>query len=453
MKEVKTHPKTIDMSNQKESDSWIFNDSEIAKTKENLTSKIATHDYADLLQKIENDSSIKDEVIKQIQEAKLSDIEGMTDAFKQDLNTVIQKVMGHALAIGGKFDNLRKFNEIEKGIIDSATRRLTGAEQGLKSAESVSDNWWNRTFAARVKKIAKAQQALADAQAAAAESKTKAEVLFNDRLRDADISQGLQQFLHMSAVAQEILTENAKTCAEQADVLEAQHKQAQSMFEQTAGRKTTLEAELGQLEEKLKEAVAERANYTKGTPEAAQHEEKISAIQVIHDNKRIEFDRMLAIHNSKERFVNIIMTDLTALKKVRGTLLALTAQLRSDTEERVHTYEAVLRLIQASKTQEIGSAIEKIGVETDQKNIEIATAITSAALKDAEGRLLEHPERMKAIYRVMEAMTSISERSRKILDSYKEMLKEGYGGESKGTGDGGGKKSETEDVFADLQTK
>lgn len=441
------------MANQKESDSWIFNDSEIAKTKEKLTSKIATHDYADLLQKVENDSSIKDEVIRQLREAKLSDIEGMTNAFKDDLNTIIQKVMGHALAIGGKFDNLRKFNEIEKGIIDSATNRLKSAEAELKDAESTANNWWNRTFGGRAKKIVRAQQALADAQTAAEESRTKAEVLFNDRLRDADISEGLQQFLHMSAVAQEILTENAKTCADQAEVLEVQHKRAQSMFEQTAERKTTLEAELLELEEKLKEAITERANYTKGTPEAAQHEEKISGIQVIHDNKRIEFDRMLAIHNSKERFVNIIMTDLTALKKVRGTLLALAAQLRSDTEERVHTYEAVLRLIQSSKTQEIGSAIEKIGVETDQKNIEIATAITSAALRDAEERLLDHPERMKAIYKVMEAMTSISERSRKILDSYKEILKEGYGGEGNQGADGGGKKSAAEDVFADLQTK
>jgi hypothetical protein len=166
-------------------------------------------------------------------------------------------------------------------------------------------------------------------------------------------------------------------------------------------------------------------------------EEQIVALK---NRKELAFE-------TKEKAARII--HLEAQTTTKNNLKQLIGQLKSDTEERVTTYESGLQLIQSATAQEAASIYEEAGVKTDQKITEIAAKVFVGSEKDRIERIKKQPERMAALHEVLKAMAEatakykeedakiVEEHSRKFgIDvsetfSYKYENKEGDGDDPK----------------------
>jgi hypothetical protein len=439
-------------TDEKTDDNWMFQDPNGTKTKEKYATSLAGHNYSDMLDKLENATTDqKDDVIEKIVNAKLSTIQSMTNDHATNVKTVVNDLLQRSLSFGGEFNSLQKFNDIEQGVIDAGDKVFNAASAEVKRLEMLSDSWWNTSttlswFGSGQKSdenLRAAKQSVEDAKTGQSEAKQKADALFNERMRNASLEDDLQYFIKVTDTAVSILNGMATDGLKQSEVLDVQHKRAEGIFKESAKRKVALQSEMDELDGKYRAALDEGKNIVKGTEASAVHNEKVSQIKKIYDDKKMEFDRMLSLHNSKERAVDVIMTDMTALKVTAGQLTALSTKLRSDNEDRIHTYKAIIQLIKMSKAQEVSSAVERVGVETDRQGMEIATAITGASLQDASDRIELHPKDMEDTGKIMEAFLQVGERYNKRLKEYQEKLKLGY------KSNGSPEKPEGEKVAAD----
>ena len=140
------------------------------------------------------------------------------------------------------------------------------------------------------------------------------------------------------------------------------------------------------------------------SPEYTEQQKKIADMRERRAEVKGKFNIALGIFQSKERFVDQIVIHLEAQTTTKNNLKQLIGQLKSDTEERVTTYESGLQLIRSATAQEAASIYEDAGVKTDQKITEIAAKVFVSSERDRIERVKKHPERMTELHKVLVAM-------------------------------------------------
>lgn len=406
--------------------SWIFDENDPnggEKVKKKLYES-TTAKTDDLIERLSKDGT-PDEVLQRLIDADLKDVGNMTDSYRESLQTVIGGILQNTSIIGKEFDDLRKFNATEQGLKDEATRVVKAANDELNEVKEWGD-WRNLFFGWKDSTVKAKEAAIQEAIKTAQELDTKAAMLFDERLRKAEINEQLDQFRHMTTIALNNLNKVADGNVEQFDQIKVRHAKAMEIVQKASKQLEELLADYQKADTKLKEETAHLADFVNGTPDYAKQKNAIDLAQQEYDRIKGERDKMQAAYNSKEKFAAILQTNMTALKVSTNNLRALAIKLRSDNEEREYTYQNTIQLIKASNSQLTGSSINEVGDETDQKNLEVAVLVATASDKDALERLYQHPENMKRALKVMEAFAKVRDSNKEKALTYLEIIKNGY---------------------------
>lgn len=150
-------------------------------------------------------------------------------------------------------------------------------------------------------------------------------------------------------------------------------------------------AELENLEALMKMEETALGELANNSPEYTAQQSKIADMRERRAEVKGRFNIALGIFQSKERFVDQIAIHLEAQTTTKNNLKQLIGQLKSDTEERVTTYESGLQLIRSATAQEAASIYEEAGVKTDQKTLEIAAKVFVSSERDRIERVKKHP--------------------------------------------------------------
>jgi hypothetical protein len=163
-------------------------------------------------------------------------------------------------------------------------------------------------------------------------------------------------------------------------------------------------AELENIEALMKIEETALGELANNSPEYTAQQSKIADLRERRAEIKGRYNIALGIFQSKERFVDQIVIHLEAQTTTKNNLKQLIGQLKSDTEERVTTYESGLQLIRSATAQEAASIYEEAGVTTDQAITEIAAKVFVSSERDRIERVKKHPERMTELHKVLVAM-------------------------------------------------
>ena len=322
----------------------------------------------DIESKIDNaaDSKSGEEIVKDIVDANFKSLNGNVEETEQDL----QELMLHLRAMldncGGEFAKLQELNPEEHKWVEEAKAELAKAETSLKNAESMS-NAWNILFGLKNSRVNGAKKDIEEGKVELKEAEAKANKSYRDRLRNADLKESLHRIISQVQGMTAIIEDMVEDVDVQIQALKNRKELAFATKEKAAEAMKQRKAELEELEGKLKIEEQSLTELQNNSPEYTEQEKKIADMRELRAELKGKYNIALGIFQSKERFVDQIVVHLEAQTVTKNNLKQLIGQLKSDTEERVTTYESGLQLVQSATAQEAASIYEDAGAKTDQK--------------------------------------------------------------------------------------
>ncbi|NNC94434.1 MAG: hypothetical protein HKN92_02660 [Chitinophagales bacterium] len=258
-------------------------------------------------------------------------------------------------------------------------------------------------------RVKKNQKELAEAEEQLNQAEAEANKRYRDRLRNADIKDSLDRIISQVQGMIRIIEEMIVTTDTQIAALKNRKELAFETKEKAAKVMEERLVELDDLEAKLKSAETELEEMDNGSPEYTQHQKRIADMKELRAELKGRYNIAMGILHSKERFVDQIVVHLEAQTTTKNNLKQLIGQLKSDTEERITTYESGLQLIQSATAQEAASIYEDAGTKTDQLITEIAAKVFVSSEQDRIERLKKHPSRMAELHKVLVAMAQATQ--------------------------------------------
>ncbi|MBI1286239.1 MAG: hypothetical protein GC178_01560 [Flavobacteriales bacterium] len=384
-----------------------------SKKVENLKAKIQKQKTSDVVSKLDQIESQIDravseqrdpeEIVSGIIESNFETLNGDVNQTEQDLQELMLHLRGMLDSCGGEFSKLQELNPEELGWIEQAKKKLADAENELAGAKGMS-NAWNILFGYKNSQISKKEQELTQSQTNLKDTEARANKSYRDRLKNADIGESLNRVISQVQGMVGIIEDMILDVEKQIDALKNRKELAFETKEKAAVVMRDKKKELEDIEAQLKNAENELTELPNNSPEYTEQEKKIADLREKRATAKGSYNIALGIFQSKERFVDQIVIHLEAQTTTKNNLKQLIGQLKSDTEERVTTYESGLQLIQTATAQEAASLYEEAGVKTDQKITEIAAKVLVGSEKDRVERVKKHPERMTELHKVLVAM-------------------------------------------------
>ena len=349
----------------------------------------------------ENRSS--EDIVSGIIEANFKTLNGDVEDTEGDLQELMLHLRSMLDSCGGEFSKLQELNDSELKLVANATKQREDAEFEAKTAENMSDAW-NILFGYKNRKVKSTKAELEARIVGLKAAEVEANKRYRDRLKNADIGQSLNRIISqvqgMVGIVEGMILETEV----QIDALKNRKELAFETKEKAANIMRSKKEELETLENTLKGAEQELTELPNNSAEYTQQQKKIADLREERAQLKGKYNIALGIFQSKERFVDQIVVHLEAQTTTKNNLKQLIGQLKSDTEERVTTYESGLQLIQVATAQEAASIYEEAGVKTDQKITEIAAKVLVGSEKDRIQRTKKHPERMSELHKVLVAM-------------------------------------------------
>ncbi len=401
------------------------------KKVENLKAKIekkAGGDIASKLDKIEaeiekavSENRSSEDIVSSIIDSNFDSLNGDVEATEEDLQELMLHLRSMLDSCGGEFAKLQELNDSEQKLIENATKEREEAEQEAKDAEGMS-NAWNILFGYKNSKVRKTKTDLnlriEDLKAAEVEAQKR----YRDRLKNADIGESLNRIISQVQGMVGIVEDMILDVDKQIVALKNRKELAFETKEKAAHIMADRKVDLEDVESRLKTSENELVELPNNSPEYTEQQKKVADLKELRADIKGKFNIALGIFQSKERFVDQIVVHLEAQTITKNNLKQLIGQLRSDTEERVTTYESGLQLIQSATAQEAASMYEEAGVKTDQKITEIAAKVLVGSEKDRIERVKKHPQRMTELHKVLVAMAEATakykEEDAKIMEQH-----------------------------------
>ncbi len=343
------------------------------------------------------------EIVSGIIDSNFESLNGDVTETEQDLQELMLHLRGMLDSCGGEFSKLQELNPEELAWVAEAKKKLADSEVDLSEAKSMS-NAWNILFGYKNSKITKQEKELAQSETNLKDTEAKANKSYRDRLKNADIGESLNRVISQVQGMVGIIEDLILDVEKQIDALKNRKELAFDTKEKAATIMRDKKKELEDIEATLKNAENELVELPNNSPEYTEQEKKIADLRERRAIVKGNYNIALGIFQSKERFVDQIVIHLEAQTTTKNNLKQLIGQLKSDTEERVTTYESGLQLIQTATAQEAASLYEEAGVKTDQKITEIAAKVLISSEKDRVQRVKKHPERMTELHKVLVAM-------------------------------------------------
>ncbi|MBT8326146.1 MAG: hypothetical protein KJP21_00400 [Bacteroidia bacterium] len=389
------------------------------KTSTDITSKLDKIEQ-EIEQAVADNRSTED-IVSGIINANFETLNGDVNATEADLQELMLHLRSMLDSCGGEFANLQELNSSELKLIEVATKAREEAEQEAKDAENLS-NAWNILFGYKNRKVKNTKQELEEKIEGFKNAEVEAQKRYRDRLKNADIGESLNRIISQVQGMVGIVENMILDVDKQIGALKNRKELAFETKEKAARIMEERKEDLDEVEGKLKQSESELTELANNSPEYTAQEKKIADLKELRANLKGKFNIALGIFQSKERFVDQIVVHLEAQTTTKNNLKQLIGQLKSDTEERVTTYESGLQLIQSATAQEAASVYEEAGVKTDQKITEIAAKVLVGSEKDRITRVKKHPQRMTELHKVLVAMAEATakykEEDAKLMDEH-----------------------------------
>ncbi len=344
-----------------------------------------------------------EEIIDGIIKSNFKNLDGDVQRVEGDLQELMLHLRSMLDSCGGEFANLQELNDKEQKLVDNATKAREEAEKAVEQADEMSDAW-NLLFGLKNRKQKatkeEVQQKIEELKAA----EQQAQRLYRERLKNADIGENLNRIISqvqgMVGIVETLIIDVDK----QIDALKTRKEIAFETKEKSATMMAKRKQELEDIEQHLQAAESELTELPNNSAAYTEQQKKIADLREQRVELKGKFNVALGIFQSKERFVDQIVIHLEAQTTSKNNLKQLIGQLKSDTEERVTTYQSGLQLIQSATAQEAASMYEDAGVKTDQAITEIAAKVLMGSEKDRLERVKKHPKRMSELHKVLVAM-------------------------------------------------
>lgn len=391
------------------------------KTNQDLGSKLDQIEQ-EINEAIESKGS-SEEIIESIIKSNFKNLDGDVQRVEGDLQELMLHLRSMLDSCGGEFANLQELNDREQKLVDDATKEREAAEKAAEDADEMSGAW-NILFGLknRKQKATKEEVAAKIEELKAAEQ--QAQRLYRERLKNADIGENLNRIISQVQGMVGIVETSIVDVDKQIDALKNRKELAFETKEKSATIMAQRKQELEDVEQKLKQAEGELTELPNNSAEYTEQQKKIADLKEQRAELKGKFNVALGIFQSKERFVDQIVIHLEAQTVSKNNLKQLIGQLKSDTEERVTTYQSGLQLIQSATAQEAASMYEDAGVKTDQAITEIAAKVLMGSEKDRIERVKKHPQRMSELHKVLvamaEATAKFKEEDAKMVEAHSE---------------------------------
>ncbi|MBI1306883.1 MAG: hypothetical protein GC181_09770 [Bacteroidetes bacterium] len=373
------------------------------------------------IEKAAQGNKSSEDIISGIINSNFESLNGDVDQTESDLQELMLHLRAMLDSCGGEFSKLQELNDAETKLVQDATKARQRAEVEAEDATKMS-NAWNILFGYKNRKVRSTKAELEAKVEALKAAEAEANRRYRDRLKNADIGESLNRIISqvqgMVAIVENMILE----VEVQIDALKNRKELAFETKEKAARIMEERKKELDELEARLKTSENELIELPNNSPEYTAQQKKIADLREQRAELKGKYNVALGIFQSKERFVDQIVIHLEAQTTTKNNLKQLIGQLRSDTEERVTTYESGLQLIQSATAQEAASIYEEAGVKTDQKITEIAAKVFVGSEKDRIQRIKKQPERMAELHKVLVAMAEATakykEQDAKIMEEH-----------------------------------
>jgi len=385
---------------------------------EQLKARIEKKQGSDVVQKmdeieaaIEKAAGTKsaEEIIKDIVNSNFQTLNGDVEASEKDLQELMLHLRAMLDSCGGEFTKLQELNDDELKLVENAKRKVTEAQAALTKANGMS-NMANIWFGLKNRKIKKATAEVASSETGVKTAEEEANKRYRDRLKNADIKDSLNRIISQVQGMIGIIEGMVVDVDRQIVGLTNRKEMAFQTKEKAATVMEERQAELGDLEAKLKQAELELEEMANGSPEHTEQQKLVADMRGERTDLKGKYDIAMGIFQSKERFVDQLVVHLQAQTTTKNNLKQLIGQLRSDTEERIATYESGLQLMQSATAQEAASIYEDAGSKTDQLITEIAAKVFVSSEEDRIERVKKHPKRMSELHNVLVAMAAATQK-------------------------------------------
>lgn len=395
-----------------------------------LKAKIEKKKSVDILSKLDeiedkietaaHDNKSQEEIVGNIIDSNFETLNSDVKESEQDLQELMLHLRSMLDNAGGEFSKLQELNEEELKLVAKAKEELSDAESALRKAEGMS-NAWNILFGYKNSRVKSTKAELEKEIAELKEAEVEANKSYRNRLRNADMEESLQRIISQVQGMTGIIEEMVEDTDVQIQALKNRKELAFGTKEKAAEVMKARKADLENMEETLKREETALTELQNNSPEYTAQEKKIADLREQRAELKGKYNIALGIFQSKERFVEQIVVHLEAQTVTKNNLKQLIGQLKSDTEERVTTYESGLQLIQAATAQEAASIYEDAGAKTDQKITEIAAKVLVGSEKDRIERIKKHPQRMTELHSVL---VGLAEATAKFKEQDKKLMKE-----------------------------
>ena len=232
-------------------------------------------------------------------------------------------------------------------------------------------------------------------------SKTKADALREQRIRQTDIDSNLQELISQSDALQHILSAQLGVLQEQETKTRAnleriigERIETVRQIEDTRKERDALDPQIAALENRIA-LEASPVERTKLEGELQKLNERFNAL-----SNRIQVST--ALSQTLENYIKKFQTSVESFQDQISAQEVLIAKLRTDTEQRVVLYDGFCKSLRTASQQEIAHRINEIGTKVDNKVQETMAAIGSAAnhrigdmLEAHEGTMVISKEIMK----------------------------------------------------------
>lgn len=395
-----------------------------------LKAKLDKRKSSDILSKLDdieskietaaNDNKSQEEIVANIIDSNFETINGDVKESEQDLQELMLHLRSMLDNAGGEFSKLQELNKDELEIIAKAKRELKRAEDALGNAEGMS-NAWNILFGYKNSKIKSTKAELEKEVEELKVAEADANKSYRNRLRNADLKESLQRIISQVQGMTGIIEDMVEDTDVQIQALKNRKELSFGTKEKAAEVMKARKSDLETMEETLKREETALTELQNNSPEYTAQEKKIADLREQRAELKGKYNIALGIFQSKERFVEQIVVHLEAQTVTKNNLKQLIGQLKSDTEERITTYESGLQLVQAATAQEAASIYEDAGAKTDQKITEIAAKVLVGSEKDRIERIKKHPQRMTELHSVL---VGLAEATAKFKEQDKKLMKE-----------------------------
>ncbi|MGB0850006.1 MAG: hypothetical protein ACPGTP_02060 [Bacteroidia bacterium] len=371
------------------------------KSKENVVVKL--DEIESEIEKAVAENRSAEDIVSGIIDANFKTLNNDVDATESDLQELMLHLRSMLDSCGGEFSKLQELNDSELKLVAKAKEKREEAEFEAKTAENMSGAW-NLLFGYKNRKVKSTKEELEMRIKGLKAAEVEANKRYRDRLKNADIGESLNRIISqvqgMVGIVEGMILETEV----QIDALKNRKELAFETKEKAANLMRAKKEELEALEATMQAAETELTELPNNSAEYTAQQKKIADLREERAQLKGKYNIALGIFQSKERFVDQIVVHLEAQTTTKNNLKQLIGQLKSDTEERVTTYESGLQLIQVATAQEAASIYEEAGVKTDQKITEIAAKVLVGSEKDRIARTKKHPERMSELHKVLVAM-------------------------------------------------